>query len=76
MHLINIEFCKSQLSSSLFNRLYPLKKIKFNRSIGNDLLFFKKEKIRMATETIDLKNLNIKTTKDSILQRYKTIFDV
>ena len=30
----------------------------------------------MATETVDLKNLNIKTTKDSILQRYKTIFDV
>lgn len=25
---------------------------------------------------INLKNLNIKTTKDSILQRYKTIFDV
>ena len=31
---------------------------------------------KMETETVDLKNLNIKTTKDSILQRYKTIFGV
>ena len=31
---------------------------------------------KMKTETVDLKNLNIKTTKDSIIQRYKTIFDV
>ena len=31
---------------------------------------------KMETETVDLKNLNIKTTKDSIIQRYKTIFDV
>lgn len=31
---------------------------------------------KMETETVDLKNLNIRTTKDSILQRYKTIFDV
>ena len=30
----------------------------------------------MKTETVDLKNLNIKTTKDSIIQRYKTIFGV
>lgn len=31
---------------------------------------------KMETETVDLKNLNIKTTKDSIIQRYKTIFGV
>ena len=31
---------------------------------------------KMETETIDLKNLNIKTTKDSILNRYKNIFGV
>ena len=31
---------------------------------------------KMETETVDLKNLNIKTTKESIIQRYKTIFDV
>lgn len=31
---------------------------------------------KMETKTVDLKNLNIKTTKDSILQRYKTIFGV
>lgn len=30
----------------------------------------------METETVDLKNLNIKITKESILQRYKTIFGV
>ena len=30
----------------------------------------------MESENIDLKDLNIKTTKDSILQRYKHIFDV
>ena len=31
---------------------------------------------KMETETVDLKNLNIKTTKESIIQRYKTIFGV
>lgn len=67
MHLINIEFCKSQLSSSLFNRLYPLKKIKFNRSIGNDLFFFKKfvtkEKIRFDSSESSLFCLVFEYTK-------------
>lgn len=63
VHLINIEFCKSQLSSSLFNRLYPLKKIKFNRSIGNDLLFFKKEKIRFDSSKSSLFYLVFEYTK-------------
>lgn len=63
MHLINIEFCKSQLSSSLFNRLYPLKKIKFNRSIGNDLFFFKKEKIRFDSSKSSLFYLVFEYTK-------------
>lgn len=63
VHLINIESCKSQLSSSLFNRLYPLKKIKFNRSIGNDLLFFKKEKIRFDSSESSLFYLVFEYTK-------------
>ena len=63
VHLINIEFCKSQLSSSLFNRLYPLKKIKFNRSIGNDLFFFKKEKIRFDSSKSSLFYLVFEYTK-------------
>lgn len=67
VHLINIEFCKSQLSSSLFNRLYPLKKIKFNRSIGNDLFFFKKfvtkEKIRFDSSESSLFYLVFEYTK-------------
>lgn len=63
VHLINIEFCKSQLSSSLFNRLYPLKKIKFNRSIGNDLFFFKKEKIRFDISESSLFYLVFEYTK-------------
>lgn len=67
VHLINIEFCKSQLSSSLFNSLYPLKKIKFNRSIGNDLLFFKKfvtkEKIRFHSSESSLVYLVFEYTK-------------
>ena len=67
VHLINIEFCKSQLSSSLFNRLYPLKKIKFNRSIGNDLFFFKKfvtkEKIRFDSSESSLFCLVFEYTK-------------
>ena len=41
--------------------------------VKSDVVDFYK---KMETETVDLKNLNIKTTKDSILQRYKTIFDV
>lgn len=63
VHLINIEFCKSQLSSSLFNRLYPLKKIKFNRSIGNELFFFKKEKIRFDSSKSSLFYLVFEYTK-------------
>lgn len=63
VHLINIEFYKSQLSSSLFNRLYPLKKIKFNRSIGNDLFFFKKEKIRFHSSESSLFYLVFEYTK-------------
>lgn len=59
VHLINI----SQLSSSLFNRLYPLKKIKFNRSIGNDLFFFKKEKIRFDSSESSLFYLVFEYTK-------------
>lgn len=63
LHLINIEFCKSQLSSSLFNCLYPLKKIKFNRSIVNDLFFFNKEKIRFNSSESSLFYLVFEYTK-------------
>lgn len=63
VHLINIEFCKSQLLSSLFNRLYPLKKIKLNRNIGNDLFFFKKEKIRFDSSESSLCYLVFEYTK-------------
>lgn len=47
--------------------------ISLPEEVKSDVVDFCK---KMETETVDLKNLNIKTTKESILQRYKTIFGV